>query len=102
MSTEQTPLIFDQDDTPTRYEAAQAAPAGAANKPLKKQTPLPKLQLFTILFIQFCEPVAATVIYPFIVKLVRETGITGGDDAKTGYYAGCIVRDSSCITMYCL
>jgi hypothetical protein len=56
-------------------------------------TPLPKLQLFSILYLQFGEPITATVIYPFIVQLVRDTGITGGDEAKTGYYAGFIVSN---------
>ncbi|KAJ7249141.1 major facilitator superfamily domain-containing protein [Mycena haematopus] len=28
------------------------------------------------------------VIYPFVVQFVRDTGITGGDQAKTGFYAG--------------
>lgn len=93
MSTEQTLLISDQDCTTAHYNAVQAAPADEAKKPLRKKTPLPKLQVFTMMFVQFCEPVTATVIYPFVVKLVRETGITGGNDAKTGYYAGCIVSD---------
>jgi hypothetical protein len=35
-----------------------------------KPTPLPKLQLFSVLYIQFSEPITATVIYPFIVRLV--------------------------------
>jgi hypothetical protein len=56
-----------------------------------KQTPLPKLQTFTIFFIQFAEPITALVVYPFIVQLVRDTGITGGNEARTGYYAGLIV-----------
>ncbi|KZP08956.1 hypothetical protein FIBSPDRAFT_712806, partial [Athelia psychrophila] len=40
-----------------------------------KQTPLPKLQLFTVMLVQFCEPVIASVIYPFVVSLVNETGM---------------------------
>ncbi|GAW00782.1 major facilitator superfamily multidrug- dha1 sub-family [Lentinula edodes] len=28
------------------------------------------------------------VIYPFITRAVRRTGITGGDEKRTGYYAG--------------
>ncbi|KAK7442463.1 hypothetical protein VKT23_016060 [Stygiomarasmius scandens] len=55
-----------------------------------KQTPLPTLQLAILLFIQSTEPITATVIYPFIPELVRSTGITGGDETKTGYYAGII------------
>jgi hypothetical protein len=69
-------------------------PVGIVNTRKQKSaipTPLPKLQFFTICFIQFAEPVTAVVVYPFIVQLVRDTGITGGDDAQNGYYAGFIV-----------
>ena len=52
------------------------------------RTPLPKLQLTILLFIQLAEPIASTVIYPFVNQLVRETGITKGDERKTGYFAG--------------
>lgn len=77
----------------------------------RKPIPLPKFQLFILLSIQFAEPMTgqrlapyyiiswtkthktpALVIYPFVVQLVRDTGITGGDEAKTGYYAGLLVR----------
>ena len=41
---------------------------------------------------QFCEPITATVIFPFVFRLVNETGITKGKEDRTGYYAGTIVR----------
>jgi len=41
---------------------------------------------------QFCEPITATVIFPFIFQLVNETGVTNGNEDRTGYYAGIIVR----------
>ncbi|KAL0953881.1 hypothetical protein HGRIS_005055 [Hohenbuehelia grisea] len=53
-------------------------------------TPLPKLQLFIVLLMQAAEPISSTVIFPFINQWVRETGVTHGDEAKTGYYAGVI------------
>ncbi|KAF8969120.1 major facilitator superfamily multidrug-resistance, DHA1 sub-family [Flammula alnicola] len=56
----------------------------------EKPTPLPKFQLLSVFLIQIAEPVTATVIYPFINQFVRETGITRGDEKKTGYYAGII------------
>ncbi|KAF8813375.1 major facilitator superfamily multidrug-resistance, DHA1 sub-family [Phlegmacium glaucopus] len=62
----------------------------AATTTSDKRTPLPKLQLFILFLIQFSEPVAALVIYPFINKFVQETGITQGDERRTGYYAGII------------
>jgi hypothetical protein len=41
---------------------------------------------------QFCEPITATVIFPFVFRLVNETGVTGGNEDRTGYYAGILVR----------
>ena len=40
---------------------------------------------------QLCEPITATVIFPFIFQLVNETGVTQGNEDRTGYYAGIIV-----------
>ncbi|KAG9091839.1 hypothetical protein FRC06_000357 [Ceratobasidium sp. 370] len=53
-------------------------------------TPLPMKQISILLLMQLAEPVASTVIYPFIAELVNETGVTGGDPSKIGYYAGLI------------
>ncbi len=58
----------------------------------KKRTPLPWMQLSIVYLIQFAEPITSSVIYPFINQFVRETGITKGDERKTGYFAGLIVR----------
>ncbi|KAG7090162.1 hypothetical protein E1B28_011770 [Marasmius oreades] len=57
---------------------------------IRRTTPLPKLQISLALLIFHAEPVTATVIYPFIPAFVRRTGITKGDEKKTGYYAGII------------
>ncbi|KAF8894253.1 major facilitator superfamily domain-containing protein [Mucidula mucida] len=54
------------------------------------RTPLPTFQLFVVYLVQLAEPITATVIYPFAPEFVRRTGITGGDETKTGYYAGLI------------
>ncbi|KAJ7433742.1 major facilitator superfamily domain-containing protein [Mycena latifolia] len=54
----------------------------------RKRTPIPKVQVGIVLLIQFAEPITALVIYPFIVQFVRDTGITGGEETKTGFYAG--------------
>ncbi|KAG8765863.1 hypothetical protein FRC12_007239 [Ceratobasidium sp. 428] len=53
-------------------------------------TPLPVKQISIVLLMQLAEPIAFTVIYPFIAELVYSTGITGGDESKIGYYAGLI------------
>ncbi|KDQ31585.1 hypothetical protein PLEOSDRAFT_1036190, partial [Pleurotus ostreatus PC15] len=51
-------------------------------------TPLPWFQFSILLFLQLAEPLTSQVIYPFVPQLVREIGITGGDESKTGYYVG--------------
>lgn len=51
-------------------------------------TPLPKLQLVIICYIQLAEPIASTVIFPFVNQLVRGTGVTHGDERRTGYFSG--------------
>ncbi|KAJ7039675.1 major facilitator superfamily multidrug-resistance, DHA1 sub-family [Mycena alexandri] len=54
----------------------------------KRRTPIPKFQVAIVFLIQFSEPITALVIYPFVVQFVRDTGITGGEESKTGFYAG--------------
>jgi hypothetical protein len=61
----------------------------SSSKP--KPTPLPIRQLLIVYLTQFTEPVSASVIYPFVNQFVRDTGVTGGDERKTGYYAGAVV-----------
>ncbi|KAI5998699.1 major facilitator superfamily domain-containing protein [Pisolithus albus] len=60
------------------------------NSQTKTKTPLPKLQLGLTLFVLFSEPISSQYIFPFINQLIRELGVTGGDDRKIGYYAGVI------------
>ena len=80
-----------------------AEDALASQRPRRRKTPLKKLQLFLVMSVQFSEPVTGTVIYPFINQLVRETGVTGPDERKTGYYAGVIESLfflTECFTVY--
>ncbi|KAJ3851626.1 major facilitator superfamily domain-containing protein [Lentinula lateritia] len=75
----------------------------SSNTTAQLRTPLPKLQLLLLLLIQITEPITAEVIYPFIIGAVRNTGITHGDEKKTGYYAGVIESIfflSECCTVY--
>ncbi|KAG7090150.1 hypothetical protein E1B28_011758 [Marasmius oreades] len=70
---------------------------------IRRTTPLPKLQISLALLIFHAEPVTATVIYPFIPAFVRRTGITNGDEKKTGYYAGIIESlffASECLSVF--
>ncbi|KAJ7746327.1 member of major facilitator superfamily multidrug-resistance, DHA1 sub-family [Mycena metata] len=53
-----------------------------------KRTPLPVFQLTIVLFLQLAEPLTSNVIYPFAPELIRDIGITNGDETKVGYYVG--------------
>ncbi|KAJ7791347.1 major facilitator superfamily multidrug-resistance, DHA1 sub-family [Mycena olivaceomarginata] len=55
---------------------------------MEPSTPLPKVQLTITMLVQSAEALSATVIFPFVPQFVRDTGITGGDERKTGYWAG--------------
>ncbi|KAG2342106.1 MFS general substrate transporter [Suillus weaverae] len=71
----------------TAIETTPLVPAKGSKKP---KTPLPKLQIAILIMLQIVEPIASTSIFPYINQLIRELGITGGDDAAVGYYAGII------------
>ncbi|TRM57401.1 major facilitator superfamily domain-containing protein [Schizophyllum amplum] len=51
-------------------------------------TPLPKLQLSILLLMRMAEPVAYTVIFPFINQMMEE--VTQLPKSKVGYYAGLV------------
>ena len=68
-----------------------AEEADTREAPFLKKKPFPTVQLSIICLTQFAEPVASSVIYPFIIPLVLYTGVTRGDETKIGYYAGIIV-----------
>ncbi|KAG2129262.1 MFS transporter [Suillus cothurnatus] len=68
-------------------EITPLLPAKTLKKP---KTPLPKRQIGILMMLQLVEPIASTSIFPYINQLIRELGITGGNDAAVGYYAGIV------------
>ncbi|KAG1746768.1 MFS multidrug-resistance DHA1 sub-family [Suillus paluster] len=59
------------------------------NAPAKKlQTPLPWRQFSMLLVLQIAEPMTAYVISPFAPQLIRDIGITHGDEALVPFYVG--------------
>ncbi|KAG2145386.1 major facilitator superfamily domain-containing protein [Suillus bovinus] len=54
----------------------------------KARTPLPWRQFSIILFLQLAEPLTSQVISPFAPQLIRDIGITDGDETRVGYYVG--------------
>ncbi|THH28712.1 hypothetical protein EUX98_g5491 [Antrodiella citrinella] len=54
----------------------------------RRNITLPKVQIAVLLIAYFAQPVAITIIYPFIPKLVMELHLVDGDTSKVGYYSG--------------
>ncbi|KAF4614417.1 hypothetical protein D9613_003332 [Agrocybe pediades] len=51
-----------------------------------QRTPLPAAQIAILLLLRFVESASTFVIFPFLNELIST--VTGGDNAKVGYYAG--------------
>ncbi|OAX33678.1 MFS multidrug-resistance DHA1 sub-family [Rhizopogon vinicolor AM-OR11-026] len=52
------------------------------------KTPLPWHQLSVVLFSQLTEPLASQAIAPFVPQLIRDVGVTHGDESRVGYFVG--------------
>jgi len=53
-------------------------------------TPLPWFQFSIAMLLQLAEPLTSQVIYPFAPELIRNLGITHGNESQVGYYVGLI------------
>ena len=74
----------------------------------KSKTPLPWFQFSIALVLQLAEPMTSNVIYPFapqvrpspllysplilFIQLIRDIGITHGNESQVAYYVGIMVR----------
>ncbi|KAG0698309.1 major facilitator superfamily domain-containing protein [Suillus ampliporus] len=54
----------------------------------KVKTPLPWRQFSIILFLQLTEPLTGQAIAPFAPQLIRDVGVTHGDESRVGYFVG--------------
>ncbi|KAG2146246.1 major facilitator superfamily domain-containing protein [Suillus clintonianus] len=52
------------------------------------RTPLPWDQFWIILFLQLSDPLAIQTLAPFIPELIRDIGVTHGDESQVGHYVG--------------
>ncbi|KAI6042924.1 major facilitator superfamily domain-containing protein [Pisolithus marmoratus] len=59
-----------------------------AQQQKRRRTPLPWRQFTIILFLQLAEPLTSQLISPFAPQLIRDIGITNGDETKVGFYVG--------------
>ncbi|KAI9568189.1 major facilitator superfamily domain-containing protein [Boletus coccyginus] len=72
----------------TSQAVDEETPLLQAQKQRTRRTPLPWRQFSVILFLQLAEPLTSQVIAPFAPQLIRDIGITNGDETRVGYYVG--------------
>ncbi|KAG1901110.1 uncharacterized protein F5891DRAFT_1223683 [Suillus fuscotomentosus] len=56
-------------------------------QPMAK-TPLPWDQIWVILLLEMSEILSSRTLNPFIPQLIRDIGVTRGDESQVGHYAG--------------
>ncbi|KAF8235749.1 member of major facilitator superfamily multidrug-resistance, DHA1 sub-family [Tricholoma matsutake] len=66
----------------------EESPLLSSQQVKKPPTPLPWFQFSIVLFLQLAEPLTSQVIYPFAPELIRDIGITHGNESQVGYYVG--------------
>ena len=93
--TENTPLLASAADDPPlpinegeviRHESLGEHADGPDHV---DNAPLPKFQIFLLCFARLIEPIAFFGIFPFINKMILETGDL--EEADVGFYSGFIV-----------
>ncbi|KAG0704460.1 hypothetical protein DFH29DRAFT_371687 [Suillus ampliporus] len=58
-----------------------------SEQPMAK-TPLPWDQFWIILFLQLSDPLVFETLAPFTPQLIRDIGVTRGDESQVGYFVG--------------
>ncbi len=86
---ETTPLLATSATGPTTTTAATEEPLhDPPPKSIDDDTPLPKAQIFLLCYARLVEPIAFFSIFPFINKMIWETGDIAESDV--GFYSGII------------
>ncbi|GAA5986579.1 hypothetical protein JCM10908_003809 [Rhodotorula pacifica] len=69
--------------------AKQTNVGNDADDVVKERTPLPLKQVLVLCLMRFAEPVAFSLIFPFISQFIEDLHVTD-DPSRIGYYAGLI------------
>ncbi|KAG2144760.1 major facilitator superfamily domain-containing protein [Suillus cothurnatus] len=73
-------MLVRQDDEETPLLQQQEQPT--------TKTPLPWDQFWIIQFSQLSDPLSSQTLAPFTPQLIRDIGVTHGDDSQVGHYVG--------------
>lgn len=93
---EATPLLAASGAGPTAQGADEEPLVKHHDQPAQHQNgddddkPLPRLQIFLLCYARLVEPIAFFSIFPFINKMIWETGNL--KQADVGFYSGLIVN----------
>jgi hypothetical protein len=89
IADETTPLLVASEAGPTA-PSDEEAPVYENNRSSEEHDKqLPKLQIALLCYARLVEPIAFFSIFPFINKMIEETGNL--DEADVGFYGGLIV-----------
>ncbi|KAG1725313.1 major facilitator superfamily domain-containing protein [Suillus lakei] len=69
----------DEEETPLLQRPEQ---------PISRTSPLPWDQFWIILFLQFSDSLVLQTLAPFTPQLIRDIGVTHGDESQVGHYVG--------------
>jgi MFS family permease len=72
----------------TAQQDDEEAPLLQRSEQPTTRTPLPWNQFWIILFLQISEPLSFQTLAPFIPQLIRDIGVTHGDESQVGHYVG--------------
>jgi hypothetical protein len=90
IADENTPLLIPGGaDSPNQISEALTQPSSTTEGNNDDENPLPKLQIALLCYCRLVEPIAFFSIFPFINKMIWETGNLNEGDV--GFYAGLIV-----------
>lgn len=70
-------------------QAKDNAPPQYSPYDAREDAPIPKTQVFLLCYARLVEPVAFFTIFPFINKMIMETG--NMEEADVGFYTGLVV-----------
>jgi hypothetical protein len=88
-AAEAPPLLFGTSGTEDEETVALLGGRPNRHREEDDDAPMPRLQIYVLCFVRMVEPVAYFSIFPYLNKMILETGNVAEEDV--GFYSGWIV-----------
>jgi hypothetical protein len=98
VADETTPLLVASGATPAAQSNEESLVRGSRTDSEDDDKPLPKMQIALLCYARLVEPIAFFSIFPFINKMIWETGNLA--EADVGFYTGLIVSGNIKCVLY--